>query len=113
MDFNQYQKEAIKTDSFGGKGEITSLGFIIKLLGLAGESGEIADKFKKIYRNNDGKMSSEEKELIVKELGDVLWYLSVISNYLDIPFQEIAEKNIEKIKDRQERNVIKSSGDTR
>ncbi|MFA6463859.1 MAG: nucleoside triphosphate pyrophosphohydrolase family protein [Candidatus Paceibacterota bacterium] len=113
MDFNQYQKEALKTDSFGGKGEITSMAFISKLLGLVGESGEVAEKFKKIYRNNDGKMSPEEKELITKELGDVLWYLSVISNYLDVPFQEIAEKNIAKLKDRLERDVIKSAGDTR
>jgi NTP pyrophosphatase (non-canonical NTP hydrolase) len=113
MDFNQYQKEALKTDSYGGKGEITSLAFINKLLGLVGESGEVAEKFKKIYRNNNGIMSLEEKDLIVKELGDVLWYLSVISNYLEVPFSEVAEKNLEKLKDRLARNVIKSAGDTR
>ncbi len=113
MDFNQYQKEALKTDSYGGKGEITSLAFINKLLGLVGESGEVAEKFKKIYRNNNGVMSLEEKDLIIKELGDVLWYLSVISNYLEVPFSEVAKKNIEKLRDRLERNVIKSAGDTR
>lgn len=58
-------------------------------------------------------MSEDDKQAIAKELGDVLWYLSVICSYLDLSFQDIAENNIAKLLDRKARGVIKSSGDNR
>lgn len=114
MTFDEYQKKAITTDSFAFElHDINSPAFINKLLGLCGEAGEVAEKFKKIYRNNDGKMNAEEKREIVKELGDVLWYISTIAHYLEVPFGEVASKNLEKLFDRQQRGVIKSKGDNR
>jgi NTP pyrophosphatase (non-canonical NTP hydrolase) len=114
MTFDEYQKQAITTDAYGGGQQpLGSDAFYNKLLGLCGESGEVADKFKKIFRNNDGKMSDEEKQEIVKELGDVLWYLNAIATYLGVPLESVAAKNIEKLFDRKERNVIKSKGDNR
>ncbi len=114
MDFAAYQKMAIVTDTMGGKPQpIDSHAFLAQLLGLVGETGEIAEKFKKIYRDKDGILSTEDKKEMVKELGDILWYISVVCTYLDISLQEVAELNIEKLKSRMERNVLKGSGDNR
>lgn len=113
MTFDEYQKLAITTDVFGGKGEVTSLAFLNKVLGLVGESGEVADKVKKIIRNNDGAMSAEERTELLKECGDVLWSLSAVIHYLDASFEEVAQANLQKVMDRKARGVTKSSGDNR
>lgn len=114
MKFDEYQKQAITTDAYGGGPKpIGSEAFINKLLGLCGESGEVADKFKKIFRNNAGVMSEGDKAEIVKELGDVLWYLNAIASYLEVSLDDLAQKNLDKLFDRKSRGVIKSAGDNR
>lgn len=113
MTFDEYQKQAIKTDVYGGKGDFLSIAFINKILGLVGESGEVAEKVKKLQRNQDGQINTQDKLKIAKELGDVLWYLSAIAHYLGVPLSEVAEKNLNKLFDRKARGVIKSWGDNR
>ena len=114
MDFNDYQKKAISTDVFGGKPQpIDSHAFLAQLLGLVGETGEIAEKFKKIYRDKGGELSEEDKLEITKELGDVLWYVSAVSTYLGISLQNVADQNIEKLLSRKKRDALKGSGDNR
>lgn len=114
MNFNEYQKQAIKTDLLKGQGtDLKSAAFIEKLLGLVGEAGELADKFKKIIRDDGGEMSEEKRELIKKELGDVLWYIASLSEYLGFALDDVAEANIEKLASRQKRNMLKGSGDNR
>ena len=81
-----------------------------KLLGLCGEAGEVAEKVKKNIR--DG-ASPTFKEDMKKELGDVLWYISALARDLDIDLDTIAQMNLQKLKDRQERNQIQGSGDNR
>lgn len=53
------------------------------------------------------------KEDLKKELGDVLWYLTVFADHLDIKLQDIADLNLEKLADRQRRNKLSGSGDNR
>lgn len=113
MNFNDYQKKAIRTDVYGGSGDVMSTAFINKVLGLVGESGEVAEKVKKLQRNEDGMLTRDDKRELIKELGDVLWYLSAIAHYLGEPLDELAQKNIAKLYDRKARGVIKSSGDNR
>lgn len=116
MEFNEYQKKAAEYDCFEKPDELSNLteaGFLEKVLGLAGEAGETADKIKKIVRDKQGKFTEEDKGEIVKELGDVMWYLAGISRYLEVPFSEVAEKNIEKLFSRKQRGVIAGSGDNR
>lgn len=116
MDFNEYQKKALSTDSYNGAAksyEVTDLAFINKVLGLVGESGEVADKIKKIHRNNGGVMSPDEKQEVIKELGDVLWYLALLAHYLGVDLESVAKLNIDKLADRKARGVIKSKGDNR
>jgi NTP pyrophosphatase (non-canonical NTP hydrolase) len=113
VNFNDYQKKAITTDAYGGKGDFMSIAFINKVLGLAGEAGEVADKIKKLQRNKDGKINDDDKQELAKELGDVLWYISAISHYLGVELNDVAEKNLTKLFDRKARDVIKSEGDNR
>ncbi len=110
MDFNEYQKKAYATATFAQSDFDT---IVYLALGIAGESGEVVEKVKKVMRNDGGKISDEKKEAIKLELGDVLWYLSQMAQALDIPFEEVAQANIDKLADRRKRGVICSEGDSR
>lgn len=113
MDFDDYQKKTSKYDLSEATNDLKAVGFIEKVLGLVGEAGETADKIKKILRDKDGMVSDEDKELIIKELGDTLWYIASISRYLDVPLSKVANENIEKLESRYQRNKIHGEGDKR
>ncbi len=108
MTFQEYQKHALKTAS-----DDKPLEFYHRVLGLVGESGEIAEKVKKLIRDGDGSPDSLDKDDIAKELGDVLWYIATIADYLNIPLESIAQTNVDKLADRQRRNSLHGSGDNR
>ena len=114
MTFDEYQKLAITTDTFGGKPQpITSPAFVTKILGLVGETGEVAEKFKKIYRDNQGVMGPDQLANMQKELGDVLWYINAISCYLGLSLDDVANNNLDKVLDRKARGKTHGSGDNR
>ncbi len=113
MTFDEYQKAAESTNLTPGKGEVLSIAFMDKVLGLVGESGEFADKVKKILRDDKAKMSEEKRQVLVKELGDVLWYVATLCKHLDISMEELAKLNIEKLASRNERGKLSGSGDNR
>lgn len=105
---------AITTDVWAGKSDgLTDPRFLDKAFGLVGESGEFAEKLKKIYRDKDGKLSDEDKQEMIKELGDVLWYLSAVLHYLDVPFDDLAAANLEKVLSRKTRGALRGDGDNR
>lgn len=66
--------------------------------GLAGESGEVLDVWKKLKFH--GLEFDEAKERFIKELGDVCWYLFQAAYALNVPVDEIIDANIEKLKKR-------------
>lgn len=113
MEFDEYQKKAAKYDLADATSDLKSVGFIEKVLGLVGEAGETADKIKKILRDKDGKASDEDRALVVKELGDTLWYIASIARYFDISLSEVASGNIEKLESRRQRNKLHGEGDER
>ena len=117
MNFNDYQNQAIQTDvAHNATTESARYnGYMEKALGLAGETGEVLEKIKKIIRDKDGvfAISSEDRESLQKELGDVLWYLSAIAYYNDIKLEDVAKTNLEKLASRQQRDKIHGSGDDR
>ncbi|MEY4370920.1 MAG: hypothetical protein RIQ48_636 [Pseudomonadota bacterium] len=106
MNINTYQEEAAKTAIYKDK-------LIYPTLGLAGEAGEMANKVKKILRDNAGELSDEVRKDLIKELGDVMWYCAALATDLGTSLGEICFVNIEKLKSRQERNQIGGSGDNR
>lgn len=113
MKFDKYQLVTAKYDLGAATDKVDSPDFMDKILGLVGEAGEAADKFKKIIRDKQGKMSTEDREEISKELGDVLWYVAALARYMDIPLDDIAEENIAKLQSRFERGKLGGKGDNR
>jgi len=109
MKFDEYQKKADGTALYK---RIPGYEYIYPVLGLAGETGEVVEKFKKMIRADEA-LTDDKKIEIKKELGDVLWYLSQIGTELGISLEEIALANLEKIEDRKKRGVLHSSGDNR
>ncbi len=110
MNFKEYQKQVKKTAVYKGVG---GLKYVYPLMGLCGETGEVAEKFKKVFRDNNGRINKEIKEDIVKELGDVLWYITELGSVIGVDLETIAKKNVEKLLSRLKRNKIKGSGDNR
>ena len=113
MNFDEYQKTAGEYDLARATANLKDTGFIEKILGLVGEAGETAEKIKKILRDKDGKASKEDRVLITKELGDILWYVASIARYLNIPLSEVAELNIKKLESRRQRDKLHGEGDER
>ncbi len=113
MNFDKYQKKAAEFDLFETTADLSEPGFLEKVLGLVGEAGEAADKVKKILRDKGGRASEEDKAEIVKELGDVLWYVANVARSLGVSLSEVAEGNIEKLSSRKKRGKLTGSGDNR
>lgn len=107
------KKKASKYDLAEAKMDVNHPGLIEKIFGLAGEAGEVTDKFKKVLRDKDGKLTEEEVGEITKELGDVLWYVASIARYLDVSLEQIAENNLAKLESRFNRGKVGGAGDNR
>lgn len=115
-DFDEYQN---RCHSFVTK-EVAALGISYFALGLGGEAGEVLEKIKKILRDGiisivglPTKMMRSEVKDLEKELGDVLWYLSMIASTLGLRLSEVASTNIAKLESRKERDVLHGEGDDR
>jgi NTP pyrophosphatase (non-canonical NTP hydrolase) len=109
MNFKEYQETSEQFNIFKDKDE----NFIYLVLGLLGESGEIAEKVKKILRDENNILTKEKKLELIKELGDVLWYISQLTIALDFNLEEVAIQNLKKLSSRSQRNKIKGDGDNR
>lgn len=93
--FAEYQAEALRTAGvpWDKEKQLTCGG-----LGIAGEAGEVADLIKKAIFHEHGIENLRDK--IIEEMGDTFWYLSYLSFALDVPLEEVAARNIEKLKKR-------------
>lgn len=109
MQFNEYQEFTASTAVYPNIGN----NIVYPTLGLAGESGEVAEKVKKMIRDNNGALDFETRMNIAKELGDVLWYVSRVAAELGLSMDAIAALNMEKLRTRQRAGNIHGSGDNR
>jgi len=109
---NYYQEQARKFDIYKGNMSITH-----NVLKLVGESGEIAEKLGKLMRDRDiddfNSLSDDIKLELVKELGDVLWYIARLSEHLGYTLAQTAQINMDKLQSRKDRGKLKGSGDNR
>ncbi|MCA1799874.1 MAG: nucleoside triphosphate pyrophosphohydrolase family protein [Actinobacteria bacterium] len=111
LTFQDYQEQAIHTLLYPGSGEIQGLLYVA--LGLNGEAGEVAEKVKKILRDNQSVVGEEQRENLILEAGDVLWYIAGLCHELGISIEEVASRNIEKLNNRHKSGTIQGSGDHR
>lgn len=107
MHLNDYQAEAHATAVYPANVALPYLA-----LGLANEAGEVAGKIKKLLRGDDPEWANHVPA-IRDELGDVLWYLAVLAEDLGISLEVVAQRNLEKLRDRKARGVLKGNGDNR
>jgi len=92
-DFKEYQEQALRTANVNDPKERIIMNAV---LGLNGESGEIADSIKKtLYQGH-----KDNREHLIEELGDVLWYVSLMAYGLNVSLSEVAERNISKLMTR-------------
>jgi NTP pyrophosphatase (non-canonical NTP hydrolase) len=93
MDADTYQQLALRTET---PGRTTPERLLNAALGLCGEAGEFADSLKKAHFHGH----TLDREHLRKELGDVLWYVALACDALDLQLSEVMEENIEKLRRR-------------
>lgn len=109
LSFNYYQKQSRKTAIYPNVNN--NLNYVI--IGLCGEVGELANKYKKIIRDYNNIINPEYNLKLIQELGDILWYISNIASELNINLSKIALMNLDKLKIRAMNNKLHGEGDER
>ena len=79
-------------------------------MGLCSEAGEVAGKIKKKIRDGE---PADFRDQISAELGDVFWYLAMLTDRLGLNLSDVAFENMSKLMKRKLKNTIKGSGDNR
>jgi NTP pyrophosphatase (non-canonical NTP hydrolase) len=108
LTLDDYQRQARTTAIYSRSDCLT-----YPALGLCGEAGEVANIVKKWIRDSNRELSPDIKAKLIKELGDVLWYLSQVASDLGVSLNEVASINLAKLADRAARNTLGGSGDDR
>ena len=108
LDMDKYQHLAMQTKKYPEQYRL-----IYPSLGLAGEAGELANKVKKILRDDNGDITQERAEQIFYELGDCMWYIAAIASDLGIPLSQVGDANLRKLHKRAEEDKIEGEGDNR
>ena len=93
MTFREYQRAAARTAKYPNRNDLPGLMYVG--LGLAGEAGECANIVKKWFRDD-----YLDREALIEEVGDVLWYCAMVATELDATLEEIAHANVLKLADR-------------
>lgn len=96
MSLNDYQKAAARTMGRDDKDLSWDDAMGCWGLGVAGEAGEVADYLKKVLYHG----KPFDLDHLVKEMGDVLWYLAALATSAGIPLQRVADANIAKLRAR-------------
>jgi NTP pyrophosphatase (non-canonical NTP hydrolase) len=109
MRLGDYQERSRETAVYPDAGA----NLLYPTLGLCGEAGEVAEKIKKMVRDDDGLLTAERRDSLSQELGDVLWYLAQLATEADLDLDAVAEQNLAKLSSRRHRSVLQGSGDDR
>lgn len=113
--FDDYQERAAEYAFYSGM-------LLYPALGLASEAGEVADKVKKLIRDDNMPISEEfhttdiayeRREELAYELSDCLWYIALIADDIGFSLSDIATMNLEKLESRRKRGKLHGSGDFR
>lgn len=112
MTLDEYQQRARETALYPQHAQV-----LYPSLKLAGEAGEVAEKLGKLIRDEGyvpgADLDEAQRDALVKELGDVLWYVANLAADLGVPLDTVGARNLAKLADRKQRGVIGGSGDDR
>ena len=108
LTFKEYEEVAMSTKVGWNKNEI-----LYPLIGMCGETGEVADKIKKVLRDKKGNFSENDRVEILKEIGDTLWYMAALCQDLGYSLGTAANINLAKVTKRRAENTIHGEGDNR
>lgn len=111
MDFETYDKAVEETAIYPASGEFQ--GLLYAVIAMCGETGEVANKIKKVMRDHGNIVTVEMRVALADELGDVLWYVSRVAAELGLSLDVVAQRNVDKLQDRMRRNQIQGNGDNR
>lgn len=111
LEMNEYQRIAVTTAIYEDK-------MLYPGLAIAEEAGEVSGKIAKYIRDQGGaknlpNMPDEYKQIILKELGDVLWNCAALTHDLGYTLDDVARMNIGKLAKRKEEGKLSGSGDNR
>ena len=120
MNLEEYQKfcrttdlfplgEWLKIKHFNGLNELIAY----RTLCLCGEVGELANKVKKIRRDSPHFLTPKTRQSMIDELGDMMWYISILCDLLDVSLEYVLKCNAEKLSQRKEQDKIRGEGDDR
>lgn len=105
---NEYQNHAMSTAIFP-----LDRGLDYLIAGLASEAGELAGHYAKAIRDDDGALTQERRHLMLKEAGDILWFVAGVARELDSNLETVAQMNLDKLASRKRRGQLTGSGDHR
>ena len=108
LSFDEFQTNVLSTCIYPKE-----IGLMYTTLGLAGEAGEIANKVKKVLRDDKGVLSDDKRLAIIDELGDVLFYVGALASELGVSLEDVAKSNNLKLASRKARGTLQGSGDKR
>lgn len=104
MNIDEYQQWATTT-------RLPTASYPYLLTGLVGEVGEFYSNIAKQLRDST---DAEEGALRqIKEMGDILWFISNIATEMEIDMSDVLQANMDKLNSRKARNTLAGSGDDR
>jgi len=114
MQIDTYQAATRTTAIYPAAGFGTDQALTYVVLGLTGETGEIANKVKKLLRDeHTPEQRKAAKEAISAEIGDVFWYLARLVDEMCLWSSDVLTANVEKLHDRKIRGALQGQGDDR
>ncbi|MCB1195887.1 nucleoside triphosphate pyrophosphohydrolase family protein [bacterium] len=96
MTLNEFQKVAREHLIYPEMGK----NVVIPSLGIAGESGEVVERIKKVLRDKDGVFSEDDKNYVARQLGDLLGYIAALASEIGAGLDDVAEGQLELLKKR-------------
>lgn len=107
-----FQEQTLGTAVYPDKGERTMSAFNYCVVGLCGEAGELANKWKKALRG-DWIVDAEKAQELSRELQDILWYTARAMDELNIDMGRAAQDLLDRLAQRKAAGTIQGSGDQR
>lgn len=113
MNFNEYQEFCKSVAVYPKVGRGSTPEVVYCILGMNGEAGEAADHVKKVLRDDHGTITEDRRQAILREAGDVLWYVAMLAYELQVSLEDLAKANVLKLSQRQSAGTLHGGDEAR